>query len=378
VTPALKRIVLIAAAVRLASLSVILVAHSFIPFSVPHHDANFVYPIGEQAGLVSAFKTWDANHYLFLAEQGYEPLHISNAYYPLLPLLIRVVRVATFGDALVAGLLVSNVLALLAIAVFHQLVARTHGEEVATASSLLLLAFPTAFYLGLVYTESLFLALAAALLLLIRAGRPGAAALVALLLPLSRPTGILMSIPAAVALGLAWWKGEIREPLRLAAVPLGFAVGLLAYFAIMWGATGDPFAGFDAQRVFLADNSLSRLLHPLEWFESNFVNVDLSVHGFRTSALDRLFFLLFVGLVIFSFRRRLAPDLLACLVVLGAVPALTGSFTSYPRYLLVAFPIFVSLALLLRDRVWLRAVLAGSALAQLGALVFHASNRWLA
>jgi hypothetical protein len=376
-TDGLKRVLLFAAAVRLTALALILGAQFLVPFSVPHHDANFVYPIGEEAGILSAFKTWDANHYLFLAERGYEPLHISNAFYPLLPFLIRTTRYATFGDSLAAGLLVSNLLAVIAIGLFHLLVQRTHGEEVATASSLLLLAFPTAFYMGLVYTESLFLVLAVGLLLLIQTGRLGGAALLAALLPLSRPTGILMAIPAAVALFLAWRRGEIRGALRLAAVPIGFLVGLVSYFAIMWVTTSDPLAGFDAQRVFLADNSLSRLLHPVEWAKSNFVTVDLSLHGFRTSALDRLAFLIFVPLAILS-RRRLSPDLLSALLVLGAIPALTGSFTSYPRYLLVAFPMFVTLALLVRRRIALGALLAASTIVQLVALVLHASNRWVA
>lgn len=375
-TPALKRVLAVTAAVRAACLLAILAGWFAVPFSVPHHDANFVYPVGEEAWLGSAFKTWDGNHYLKLAEQGYEPFHISNAFYPLLPALVRGVSVLTLGDSLVAGLAVANLLALAAAAAFFLLVSRTHGEEVATAASLLLLAFPTSFYLGLVYSESLFIALAAALLLLIRMDRLVPAALVAALLPLSRPTGILASVPAAAGLFLAWRAGTLRGA-RLALVPAGFAVGLAAYFAVMWAGTGDPLAGFDAQRVFQADNSLLRLLHPVDWFLDNFVRLEPTLHGFRTSVLNRLCFLLFVPVAILSVRR-LPLDLLACVLVLGGIPALTGVFTSYPRYVLAAFPLFVTLALVLRRGVAFRAVLAASAALQLAALLVHASNRWVA
>lgn len=376
-TPGLKRILAITAVVRLASLALVLAGYAVVPFSAPHHDANFVYPIGEEAWLASAFKTWDGNHYLFLAEQGYQPYHVSNAFYPLLPFLIRVASLLTLGNSLAAGLLVSNLLAVAAVALFHQLVTRSHGEEVASAASVLLLAFPTAFYLGLVYSESLFLVLAIGALHFIRTGRPGTAAIFAALLPLSRPTGILVAVPAAVALLLAWRRGEIRGIGRLLLVPLGFLAGLVAYFAIMQLATGDLLAGFDAQRVFQADNSLARLLHPVDWFLDNFVNLEPTLHGFRTSVLNRLCFLLFVSVAVLSYRR-LPPDLFAYLLVIGGVPALTGSLTSYPRYVFVAFPLFVTLALLLRGRLAFRAFAATSAAVQVLALLVHSSNRWVA
>jgi hypothetical protein len=376
-TPALRRILLVAAAVRVVALVAIAAGWAVVPFSLPHHDANFLYPAGEEVSLTSAFKTWDANHYLYLAEQGYEPLNINNAFYPLFPALVRAASVITLGHTLIAGLLVAVLLSVAAVGLFHVLVTRTHGEEVATSASLLLLAFPTSFYLGLVYTESLFLALSAALLLLLRQNRFWAAAAVAALLPLSRPTGILMSIPAAVGLWLAWRRGDLRGPLRMAAVPAGFALGLAAYFGVMAAFTGDPLAGFDAQRVFLADNSAARLLHPVDWVLDNFVRVDLSWHGFRTSALNRLCFALFVPVAILSVRR-LPPDLLACLLVLGTIPAMTGPLTSYPRYVLAAFPLFVTLALLLRSRAALWTAVAASAALELATLLVHASNRWVA
>jgi hypothetical protein len=375
-TPGLRRILGVTIAVRVCVLAAILVGGSVVPFSVAHHDANFVYPIAEEANVFSPFKTWDANHYLFLAERGYEPKNINNAFYPLLPALVRVVSTVTMGHTLFAGLLVATLLSLAAVAAFFHLVSRTHGEEVATAASLLLLAFPTSFYLGLVYTESLFIALSAGLLLRMRQGRWLAAAAVAALLPLSRPTGILMSLPAAAGMWLAWRRGELRGA-WVAAVPAGFAVGLAAYFALMLASTGDPLAGFEAQRVFLADNSLARLLHPIDWVRDNFVDVELTWHGFRTSALNRLCFLLFVPIAALSIRR-LPPDLLACVLVLGIVPALTGPLTSYPRYVLAAFPMFVTLALLLRGRIALWVALATGGALELAVLLVHASNRWVA
>lgn len=374
---ALGRVLATAAAVRLVSLAAIPAVYALVPFSTPHHDANFVYPIGEEASLGSAFKTWDANHYLFVAEQGYRPYHISNAFYPLYPFLVRVLAFATFGSELAAGLLLSSALSVAAIGLVFLLVRGTHGEEVAARASLLLLAFPTAFFLGLVYTEALFLTLAAGTLLLVGRGRPGAAALLAALLPLTRPTGILVAIPAGIGLALAWRRGEIRGVLRLALVPAGFLAGLLAYFAVMRLTTGDPLAGFDAQRVFQADNSLARLLHPVDWFAANFVHVDWTLHGFRTSVLNRLCFVLFVAATALTWRR-LPPDLLAASLALGLVPAMTGSLTSYPRYVLAAFPLFVSLALLLRGRVSFRIGVAASAAVQALAFAVHVTNRWVA
>lgn len=371
----LKQLLVATVAVKLAALALIYAGFHLVGFSVAAHDGNFVYPIGEPAGLISAFKTWDANHYLYLAEHGYRPYHMSNAFYPLLPLTIRAVSALTFGDTLVAGLVASTLFTLAAVAYLFLLVRRIHDEQTAFRAGLLLLAFPTAFYLGLVYTESLFLALAIGLLYYLKEQRTAPAVLFAFLLPLTRPTGLLVLAPALVASFLVPPRPDLESIPRRLLVPAALVLGYLTYLVIMLATTGDAFAGFDAQRAFLSNSSVSTVLHPLDWFTENFLDTSFTLNGFTTSILNRTFFAFFVVVTLFAFRH-LDPVLLTYLLVVGAIPAMTGPLTSYMRYVLVAFPLFVFLARQLGPRSVYFAIVPSAAV-QVLFLLAHAANLWI-
>ncbi|MFT3916399.1 MAG: mannosyltransferase family protein [Anaeromyxobacteraceae bacterium] len=368
----LWKVLACALAAKLAVLALVAASPWILPFFQPAYWANFQYPFDEEPTLRSCFKTWDANHYLFLADWGYQPQHISSAFYPLLPFLLKLLRPLAGGDALVAGLVLSTAAFLGAVAYLFLLVRAERDEATASRACLLLVAFPTTFYAGLLYTEALFLLLAVGLFFHLRRNELGLATAFAFLLPLTRPTGLMVALPATVAvaaLAPAW-----RPAWRKLPMPLAFAVGFAAYLGILYASTGDALAGFDAQKVFLAQNSLANVLHPLDWFTRNFVEVKLSWNGFTTSVLDRAAFVLFVAAVATSWRR-LDRAMLVFVLVVGGIPALTGSMTSYVRYVAVVFPLFACVAGRL-GRAFPWVVGAGTVL-QAAAVVVHASNRWI-
>jgi len=141
-------------------------------------------------------------------------------------------------------------------------------------------------------------------------------------------------------------------------------------------ATGDAFAGFDAQKVFQASNSLLNLLHPVDWFLNNFVYTEFTLNGFTTSIVNRVFFVVYAVIAVLSFKK-LDTTLFAYLLVTGLIPALSGSLTSYMRYLVIVFPLFVYLASTLRGRsLWY--YLVPCSLLQVVFVLLHASNRWVA
>ena len=121
-----RMILLVALAVKLAVLALIAAGPALMPFHEGAYWANFAYPFDEEPSLRSAFKTWDGNHYLFLADHGYQPKHISNAYYPLLPFAMRLARPLALGDPLIAGLIVSTLCCIAAVALLYRLVEETH------------------------------------------------------------------------------------------------------------------------------------------------------------------------------------------------------------------------------------------------------------
>src|SRR5205807_6959738 len=123
-------------------LLVVFLAVKLLPFWVEQYQANSVDPDYAGAGpLQWGFSAWDGQHYLFLADNGYHAGQMSNAFYPLFPLLIHLAT-PLFGSSLPAGLLVSNVASLAGLLVLFDLVRLLHGRATARRALLLYVAFP--------------------------------------------------------------------------------------------------------------------------------------------------------------------------------------------------------------------------------------------
>jgi hypothetical protein len=246
---------------------------------------------------------------------------------------------------LVAGLLLSNLFTLGAMALLFLVSVPRVGERTAFYGCLFLLTFPLGFFLGLVYTESLFLFLVLLLFWGVSKGRPLPSIVGAYLAPLSRPTGLLLGLPIAV---LAWKKKDKGSFLILAA----WLAGELSYWALMNGWTGDPFTGFTAQNLSIGHFSILNLLHPWDWFTKNFFRTSFTWLAPGTSLLDRIYFVGFLGILGLAWKELLFWERAYCLV-LGLVPAVSGDLMSYGRYLLVLFPLFWVLSKRFVGREWI-------------------------
>ena len=370
----LKRLIQLTLALKLALLALIFLVSHLLPFNLQQFAVNFHYPMGEVPDWTSPFKTWDAQHYLFLADQGYAPGAASDAFYPLLPFLIHWTKLLFLDNALFTGLYLSHFFTLLCVVYLYLLVKKTHDEKTAFYSCLFLLAFPTGFYLGLIYSESLFLLLTLAFFYYSREGKVLPAALCAMLLPLSRPTGILVAVPALMDL---WMGRDFKSPLFLKKLSLlpAFVLGFAANLVVMKIYAGGYFAYSAAQSVFKSHYSIAHLFHPLGWFIENFIDLHYTWVGYQTGALNRIFFVAVVA-ALGAAWRHLDKGLFAYALVLGLVPALLGDLMSYMRFAVVLFPLFIFAAIKLKDRpeYFLLAALPIQAFL----LAAHALNNWVA
>jgi hypothetical protein len=334
---------------KLVSLAVMLLAFTYLDFSNEAWRASFVYPDIEPASFRTALQTWDGSHYLYLAEQGYSAGHPSNAFYPLYPLSIRAVSLIT-GDSLVAALLISNLASAAGLWLLYAFVQRRFSRVTAWRTLVLFLAFPTAFFLNVAYSEGLFLLLTTAFLYLLYDRRYAAAAAIAFLLPFARPLGVAIVLPAIVfvlveasratapALGL---RGRLRAVLLHpgSVVVLAPLAGFAAYLAYMYALTGDALASFHALETWGNGYGLANALDP-RYFVDNLFHERLAIHSFDYSILDRVFFLGFVASLPLAYRRLDKPLFVLCLA-LGLSPLL-GSYQSYMRYVLMALPMFIA------------------------------------
>ena len=179
---------------KIAILLITFAAGVLLPFNKLHFYSNFNYPDGQKITSITAFKTWDAQHYLYLSEVGYKKDQPSNWFYPVFPYTVKVAQVI-FRDTFISAMIVSNLYSFCALLILYSFVKKLFDKKVAFYSVIALLSFPTAFYLNLIYSESSFLFLALCFFYFLYKGKAKYALPFVFLLPLARSIGVLIAIP---------------------------------------------------------------------------------------------------------------------------------------------------------------------------------------
>ena len=113
------------------------------------------------------------------------------------------------------------------------------------------------------------------------------------MLPICRPTGVLILAPLAIFFFLRWRAGQraTGRDLSCLAAPL---FGFLAYLLTMKVMSGSALEGFAAQSLFHTQSSIARLFDPIG-FISFFWKGAISLHGVTTSLIDRTWILWLLG-----------------------------------------------------------------------------------
>jgi hypothetical protein len=204
--------------------------------------------------------------------------------------------------------------------------------------------------MNMVYTESIFILLVITSVYFLYQGQTGKAAFAAFLLPLTRWIGILFVATLVVAGALRLLRGEDNARL-LGSVPASvqaiFAcamapvVGAGVYVLLMAALTGDPMAHVHGAHLFPSHWSLGNVVRP-DLLVREFFKTPLDVHSHVSSIIDRVFFVAFLASAPLVYRRVDKP-LFVYYLSIGLVPLL-GSFMSYTRYVLPAFPLYIAYA----------------------------------
>ena len=301
---------------------------------------------------IYSWANFDGVHYLTIVEKGYLGTGLIQAFFPGYPLLVGLANLLV-GNALVAGLLISNLSMILLMYVFYRLVTDVWNSDLAWRSLIVMLLFPTSFFLGALYTESLFLLIVMGSFWSAHHRRWWLAGSLAALAAATRVVGVMLVPALALELFLyirtqksqqliSYWKHWL-------AITWG-ASGLLAYMVYLQRVFADPLYFFHVQSEFGGGRQESIVLYPQVVWRSikillTYRPIDLKYFAFI------LEFVAGVGAVlglIFSFKQIKWSYLLFSL---GAVlvPTLTGTFSSMPRYIMVAFPLYIIIAQVLKD-----------------------------
>ncbi len=290
---------------------------------------------------LALWNRWDAPHYLDIARAGYVSEGVEArwiVFYPLYPWLVRAASWLS-GDGLTAAFLVSGAASVAAGVLLYRL-ARADGEaeDVARASVFYMLVFPTAYFLHIGYTESLFLALAMGAFLAARSRRWWAAGVLGGLAALTRVNGLLL-LPALAFEAWEQYRVEGRrarvEWLWVLLAGAGFGV----YLLINWRVFGDPRAFLDMQSQHWAKSLTWPWVGIKEaWNATGRAPSDAQMVGWQ----ELFFVVLGLGLTVWAWARLRASYAvwMTCNWLLWTS---TKFVLSVPRYTLVLFPAFILL-----------------------------------
>lgn len=303
---------------------------------------------------LTAFAGFDGVYYLNKAAYS---LWLEQRFMPLYPALIWLFSGSFLSDQmtvahLLAGLSISYGALFLSLWLLYRLVADDFSPETAHWSVLLLLAFPTAFFFGALYTESLFLCLVVALFWSLKKRWWLASFVIVGLAGITRLPGILLIFPAI----FHWWKQQ-QESRQLGhslaffvtagAYSLVAFLPLLILMGVLWFRAGDPLLFVHAHGELANSRSTSQLVFPLitVWrYGGILTSLSPLVYEWWVALLE----LASVGLVVvggwYLFVRKFPPQYVVATIALVALPLLSGTFSGFPRYVLVVFPLFIVLA----------------------------------
>lgn len=324
-------------------------------------------------GWIDVFWRWDAIHYHTVAYDGYGNAgdggpNGKNAFFPLLPLLLRLSSLLLNGSLtvdrypmeldvnygfLLSGILVPNAVFLIACGFLYRLVLRDYDAATAGRAVLYLALSPLGLYFIVPYTEGLFLATTVGCFYFLRRRAWFWAGVCGFLASLTRQAGVLLVLPFLWELG-AMHRRE--RPLRLrsrealtAVAGLGLIpLGLGAFMLVLWRRTGDPLAFVSAQQFWQRDfafpwrtlkDGLWYLVHPRASGSRSVYGTGILHAGLTLGAL--LLAVLSARHWRASYSVFVAASFLLILSNHMAAPLI---FHSMGRFVMVLFPLFITLA----------------------------------
>lgn len=122
--------------------------------SFPYSDI-FLIP-SKLPRFIWSFGNFDGVHYLSIATNGYAA-QFTQVFFPVYPFLLRFIHLISPFSMVLNALFLSSLLFFLTMIMFYKLLRMDYGNNVSLWTVAFMLVFPTAFYFGSIYTESLFL-----------------------------------------------------------------------------------------------------------------------------------------------------------------------------------------------------------------------------
>lgn len=312
--------------------------------------------------LFSELIKWDSHHYIGIARYGYrnegDPrFHI--VFYPLYPLLVKGFSYLFGGNITAAAFIQPNIFMALSIAVMYKLLRIDFSERTTKTAILLLIFNPFSFFFSLPFTEATFLFLSLLFMLMLKKEKWLIAGICGFFAALTKNFGLILIIPYGVWLITVACKRHFNFKQFICRLLPAFLilVGFGVYLLINKLVTGDWFKFMEYQRDHWYNQIsciLQNVTNHFRWFLNE--NSDMTQKWgtwFSNIAAAT------VAMTAIYIKHKKMPFLYNIYELAYLFLTLTVSWLlSGARYMLAAFPMYISYALVLNNK-WVRGVVLG-------------------
>lgn len=343
-----SKILLLFLSWRTVLVLVMLVAVNFIPLGYKDRflgGGPLNYSISPE---VFSWANFDGEHYLSIAIVGYKGL--EQAFFPVYPMLISffakpfsINSLSTIISSTIVGLLISNIAMLFSLYFLWKLLRIDFSSKIVWLTIILLLVFPTSFYLGSLYNESLYLLLSLISFYFARTGKWLWAGVFGAISSATRIFGILL-LPVLL-IEAYQQRAKLSKFFWIFLIPLGLGLYMFYQYILV----GDPLAFYRLQKIVGEQHQSGLTLLPQVYFRylKMLVTVDITNPIYQTIVLEFFVGILFFILPIVGYFKKVRVAYLLYALMGFLSPTIQGSFSSVPRYILAFFPSFLIMALIL-------------------------------
>ncbi|MCX6763849.1 MAG: mannosyltransferase family protein [Candidatus Moranbacteria bacterium] len=282
--------------------------------------------------IIDLHNRWDSYWYLDIVQNGYYMRGAGNlanvAFFPLYPLLIKITGTLFLKNFVLGGWITSIIFLFLSAIFLHKFTKEFHPKIEAKWPVIFLLVYPFAFFLNVIYTESLFLFLSIICFYFALKKKLWLAGLFAFLGALAHSNGLFLFIP------ILWqyfeqYRFKIRPPIvAILLAPLG-TLSIPAYHYFKFH---DFFLFFKIQTWWGRS------------FSINWDHLQFFSHPSTTNILIDASFMLLAAISTYFVWKKISP--MYAVYMLGTIVSAlsSGTMMSIGRYLLVLFPLYIWLA----------------------------------
>lgn len=287
------------------------------------------------------YANFDGVHYLAIAQYGYTT---EAGFFPFYPLLIKTLSLFNL-NYFFSGLFISNFAFIVSLIFFYKLIKLDFSDKIARQSLLFMLIFPTSFFFACIYSESLFFLLLILCFYFARKQMWLFAVISGIFLSATRIVGVLI-LPA-----LLWefylfhknnFKSNIQNIVSFILIPLG----LISYMIFNFLHWGNLFYFIKAQGMLSNNRSTDQIIllpQTLFRYFKIISSVPAQQYEWWISLLE-LAITIFVMIMLYvAYKQKVRVSYLIFSLLSLLLPISSGTLSGMPRYVLVAFPVYIAL-----------------------------------